>query len=73
MKDDEVPEAFNTHLYEVGKRLSDKFGPYTDPSRSTFADVATLFEFKHITTNEVNELVSKIKIYKSSAVTGLTS
>lgn len=66
----EVPEAFNAHLCEVGKRLFKKFRDDNVPFRSV---LATSFKFNEISTTEVNTLISKIKTYKSSAITGLTS
>lgn len=75
LNDSDVPEAFNSHLCNVGRKLADKFKNSATSHNETPPgnNDRLVFEFVEVSFQEVEDLINKIKTYKSSAITGLTS
>lgn len=71
--DAKVPETFNVHLFNVGRHLAEKFNTTASALSNLYQGVDHSFEFGEISITEVENLVKKIKTYKSSAVNGLPS
>lgn len=68
LNDANVPETFNSHLCNVGRRRSEKFNTGNAPQNGIPPDADHEFGFGDIGLREVEDLINK-----SSAITGLTS